>query len=211
MARKQVVDILPPYINGGRVVFSRSVQPAQYESKKAEVELTFIIPEGNDPADTSMLDQAMALAQAKALEAVGLKKVPQVAAPVQKPAQEAPAEPAKVAPVEAEKPPATKEQAAAAMNAREGKPVVVMPAISSGGERVSPEDEEDPDLMSAAETVEITDAVMKHACSERNAAIKAPQKIKAVIAEFVKFPKGCADIPQNQRQAFLDKLKELKG
>lgn len=37
-----------PQITGGRVVFSRTVQPAQYESKRAEVELTFVLAEGED-------------------------------------------------------------------------------------------------------------------------------------------------------------------
>lgn len=39
-------------ITGGRVVFSRTVQPAQYESKRAEVELTFVLAEGEDLAGT---------------------------------------------------------------------------------------------------------------------------------------------------------------
>jgi hypothetical protein len=58
-------------ITGGRVVFSRTVQPAQYESKKSEVELTFVLAEGEKLADT--LDQIGKLVQDKALEMVGLR------------------------------------------------------------------------------------------------------------------------------------------
>ena len=39
-------------ITSGRVVFSRTVQPAQYESKKAEVELSFVLAEGEELKDT---------------------------------------------------------------------------------------------------------------------------------------------------------------
>ena len=34
------------HISSGRVVYLRSVQPAQYETKKAEVELTFAFGRG---------------------------------------------------------------------------------------------------------------------------------------------------------------------
>lgn len=37
-----------PQVTSGRVVYSRTVQPAQYESKRAEVELSFVIEDGED-------------------------------------------------------------------------------------------------------------------------------------------------------------------
>ena len=39
-------------ITSGRVVYSRTVQPAQYESKRAEVELNFVLTEGEELGHT---------------------------------------------------------------------------------------------------------------------------------------------------------------
>jgi len=60
------------HITGGRVVFSRSVQPAQFENKKAEVELTFTLHEGEELGDA--LDEVGRLVEHKALEMVGLNR-----------------------------------------------------------------------------------------------------------------------------------------
>lgn len=68
-----------PTITGGRVAFGRSVQPAQYENKKAEVELTFSIMEG-EPHE-AFLDFVAKEAKAKALEMVGLVAVAPGSAP----------------------------------------------------------------------------------------------------------------------------------
>lgn len=38
-----------PSITGGRVAFSRTVQPAQCESARAEAEFSFVLEEGEDP------------------------------------------------------------------------------------------------------------------------------------------------------------------
>lgn len=62
-------------ITGGKVIFGRTVQPQQFESKRAEVEIMFSVPEGADAsAGLAMLNEAASLAQAKALELVGLKQ-----------------------------------------------------------------------------------------------------------------------------------------
>ena len=58
-------------ITGGRVVYSRTVQPVQFESKKAEVELSFVLAEGEKLGDA--LDEVADLAKAQALGMVGLK------------------------------------------------------------------------------------------------------------------------------------------
>ena len=39
-------------ITSGRVVFARTVQPANFESKRAEVELSFVLAEGEELKDT---------------------------------------------------------------------------------------------------------------------------------------------------------------
>jgi hypothetical protein len=38
-------------ITGGKVGYARTVQPAPYESKKAEVELSFLLEEGENVDD----------------------------------------------------------------------------------------------------------------------------------------------------------------
>ena len=61
-------------ITGGSVTFGRTVQPAQYESKKAEVTMTFVCAEDDTPAMwEEMLNGASAMARDKALELVGVK------------------------------------------------------------------------------------------------------------------------------------------
>ena len=42
-----------------------------------------------------------------------------------------------------------------------------------------------------------------------NAKIKDPAKIKAITAKYVAFPRGCKDIPQEQRKAWIDELEAL--
>lgn len=58
-------------ITGGKISYGRTVQPAQYESKKAEIELTFVLAEGEKLGST--LDHAAEIAKNKVLELVGLK------------------------------------------------------------------------------------------------------------------------------------------
>lgn len=197
---KAKVETPTPQITGGRVVFSRSVQPAQYESKKAEVEIIFAVPEGAEVGD--FLDKAAAMAQRKALEMVGLKTGPKAAAATADTPPATPAAGSKAA-LEAA-------QAEKLGGDKPAKPKVAMPNISSGEERKPPAEEEWG--ASEATTAEpITDATMKDACSKRNQVLKAPKAIKALIATFVEFPKGCADIPQEKRQEFLTKLEALKA
>ena len=59
-------------ITGGRIVYGRTVQPAQYESKKAEVELTFSVEDG--AYDEAALDGIIHTAIEKAHAMVGLAK-----------------------------------------------------------------------------------------------------------------------------------------
>lgn len=58
-----------PTITGGKVVFSRTVQPADYESKKAEIELTFTVGEDEDHLEAAA--SVMVDAQNIVLVAVG--------------------------------------------------------------------------------------------------------------------------------------------
>ncbi len=58
-------------ITGGRVLYSRTVQPAQYETKRAEVEVAFVLAEGEDLGEN--LDEAASIVKKKALQMVGIK------------------------------------------------------------------------------------------------------------------------------------------
>lgn len=56
----------------GRVAYSRTVQPAQYESKRAEVELAFVIEDDEDPAE--VIRSIGAVVRDECLALVGVKR-----------------------------------------------------------------------------------------------------------------------------------------
>lgn len=56
----------------GRVVYSRTVQPAQYESKRAEVELAFVLEDGEDEGEA--VRKIGSIARSECLALVGIKK-----------------------------------------------------------------------------------------------------------------------------------------
>jgi hypothetical protein len=58
-------------VTGGKISFSRTVRPADFESKSSTVELSFVLDDG-DTLETVLSDLGK-VAQAKALELVGLK------------------------------------------------------------------------------------------------------------------------------------------
>lgn len=61
-------------VMGGKVSFSRTVQPADYESKRAECELAFELGDGEAPEDA--LAEVGALVRGECLRLVGLKDRP---------------------------------------------------------------------------------------------------------------------------------------
>lgn len=58
-------------ITSGKVSYARTVQPVQFESKKAEVELSFILAEGEDLDNT--LEDVGNKVRAECLRLVGLR------------------------------------------------------------------------------------------------------------------------------------------
>jgi hypothetical protein len=194
---KAKIDAPTPFVTGGRVLFKRSFQPDAFGNRGAEVELTFAVPEGATGAE-DFLNTVGELALAKALDLTYRKAKATPA--VKETVAEAPAEKPKAAPVRTK---ADLEAEQAAALATE-KPKVKMPSISTGEERVDPNEWEAP----PAEV--ISDQAMKDGCSRRNQVIKNPQAIKGLIAKFVPFPKGCADIPQDKRADFLAQLAALE-
>jgi hypothetical protein len=60
-------------ITSGRVVYRRTIQPVQFESKSAEIELSFSLAEGEELGDA--LVEIMEIAREEVLITLGLKKV----------------------------------------------------------------------------------------------------------------------------------------
>lgn len=215
-------------ITGGKVIFQRSVQPAQYETKKAEVELSFTLSEGESLE--GKLDEVSAIAQAKALELVGLKPATTTVKPTSVPATKPATEPKGKTKADLEV------EQNAKLNGKEVKPVKekktppkppaenimgdveeITANISTGEERKDPaqvsEDDELLGLGGEAADEPVTDEELVSQVAKHNAKIKNPTAIKLLIAEY--FEKGgkvqpaLKLIPANKRRDFLDKLLKL--
>ena len=200
------------HIAGGSVTYGRTVKPADYESKKVEVTLSFGLDEGED-ADVMA---ALVIEKARRLaEDVIAGRKP--ATPVTKTALEN---------INAQK--AT---AAASLNAADKAATKVKPPKASGtkpaekpAEPVTPPAEpakDEWDTETAAEPAKtITDTDLHQACSRKVADLKkvhegaAPGMIRKLIGEYFKdeerVGKQLKDIPQEERQDFLDELEKLK-
>jgi hypothetical protein len=225
-------------ITGGKVTFGRSVQPAQYETKKAEVEITFTLAEGE--ALEGKLDYAAEVAQSKALEMVGLKTAKQAAAIVaaerDRPSGQQTivafneaenAKDAYAAKVAQEKEAKAKEKAEAKKRAdacNTAKPAEPKDGLDIPGfldhtksadpaavdVSENPVNDPDADLLLTHEQP-ITDQDLVAAVTNTNAIVKDPKKIHAIREKFVKLPKGLRDIEQKDRPAFLAELEKLKA
>lgn len=222
-------------IMGGKVTYARTVQPAQYESKKAEVEISFTLSDGEEMGDS--LDRAGNWAMQKCHEMVGITKTVPVTATAEKLAEkvEAIAEGVKAAAetqketkgkgkTQAEKD-AAKAEAAAKMNGKKAAAPLPDPedlpneptqAISSGDERVGPEDNDTSFLDEPSTPArEIKDTELYEAAGKKNKELMpkhagaSPAMIKALVQKFVPLPKQLKDIPQDQRTRFLEQLAAL--
>ena len=61
-----------PQVTSGRVVYSRTVQPANYESERAEVELAFVVEDGADAERAGAIAaEVLGVARSQVLAAVG--------------------------------------------------------------------------------------------------------------------------------------------
>lgn len=217
-------------ITGGTIVFARVIQPAQYESKKAEVTLTFALSEGEQIGD--YLDQVGSMAQNKALEMVGLKPATTSANPKPETAQAGSAE----KPVEPRKPranankaantkkddeiPGTAQTAPPATSANTSAKTDDLPAadpkpnISTGEARVAPGDV-DPDLVAPTT---ISDETLVKFVSTVAAKYKDGSGFDKIRDFRDTFPGSTKvqvrQIPQELRKAFVDfvteKTKDLK-
>lgn len=229
-------------IMGGKVTYARTVQPAQYESKKAEVEISFTLSDGEEMGDS--LDRAGNWAMTKCHEMVGITKpthatektMAAIADGVQA-AKDArhieevtnplglPKETKGKGKTQAEKD-AAKAEAAAKMNGKKATAPLPDPdalpdeptqAISSGDERVSPDDNDTSFLDEPSTPArEIKDTELYEAAGKKNKELMpkhagaSPAMIKALVQKFVPLPKQLKDIPQDQRTKFLEQLAALQ-
>lgn len=189
-------------ITGGSVTYGRTVQPAQYESKKAEVTIHFAVEDGaSDAAIEEVKAKAATMAQQTALELVGMaaEAKPTTGKRTSKPAAEPKPE------VKAE---GNKEAAAAKMNAADA---AKKPNISTGEERKDPA-QADPDGLDDALDLgtaakEISDKDLTDTVSRVNGVIKDPGKIKAVRSKYT--TGAIATIAKDKRAAFVAEIEAL--
>ena len=218
-------------ITGGSVTFGRTVQPAQYESKKSEITLTFALAEDDgDVIAQNMLNLVSKIAQEKALELVGLKVASAPTAKVEalpegkveqpnpafnkivdedRPGSKRGPKPKK--PAEAEKP--TEDPLAAAETAAEAdneaaEAAAHKVAMAKANAEIA---DADSDLLGGAEAAPqpVSDKELMDAVTKKMAEINSGPKIKEVREKFVTSPKGIRDIPQDKRAEFLVELAKL--
>ena len=200
-------------VTGGKFFFSRSIKPADYESKKAECEISFAVYDNEDYLE--MLGLCRRTAMQYVLEAVGLVKQGDKETIAVAAAETAAAKAA--ATVTTEKKRRTRTPDAPAGPTGAPDPAAVADNIHTGEERKDPSDinvTTQGEEWGAAKR-DITDEELGKACGVKNAEFiektKMPgaPKIRELIAEFVKHPGGLKDIPQPERPKFLEKLKAL--
>lgn len=223
-------------ILGGTVSYEDGVKKDpgdQYSnSRKVRVELNFAVPEdpGIDP--DSVLAEVMEKAIALTNEKLGLTKpsraaastvvAPLVAAAKTEGKTKADLEAAAVAKAGGEpaKPTGAKRgpkpKVAAEKPAEDwdtGNPTVVTAPTPATATTEATAEPATSDEWAADPVAEITDKSLNDAVSAKNGVLKDPPKIRALIGSFNPNPKkqfNLRDIPQEQRQTFLDKLEALK-
>lgn len=224
-------------ITGGRVSFTRTVQPAPYESKSATVELSF------DTAET--LDQASTLAVAKALAMVGLRPAwidagaatniildaDTISDADRAKAAFAASNAAPGAGSEDKKPPGPVGDKGKSTGKAARPPKASVPEVN--GAKVTPanpaaiEEEEvvtmdaavatakdpaaiDDDELFSSAVAEITDADLIKEITEHNGKVKNPLKIRELVGRYLDKPGKATDIAQRKRAAFVIELKTIK-
>jgi len=207
-------------ITGGSVTFGRTIQPAQYESKKAEVTVTFAVAEGETrQMAQAMLNGAAEMAQTKALELVGLKPAAKAQADLTS-AQDAKPEPNKALDKIVDedrpgskrgpgRPPKAPEKPAETAPAEDPLAAAEAESANEASEAAQHVDA-DADLLAGAVAPQpISDKEILDAVTKKMAEINNGPAIKAVREKFVQTPKGVRDIPQEKRSEFLIELAKL--
>lgn len=213
-------------IIGGTLIYGRTVQPAQYETKKAECHLQFNVPEGG-AINGEQIEEVAKLAMTKVHEMVGLAKPNKAAVSAAvastAPATSVPATGRTKADIEAE-------MKAAAQPKTPKVPPKTKPAPADAAEitdedatpqiRKNPEDRKEPASNAAAvvddELFEpaakmITEADILAAVTAKQQQINNAVAIRKLIGKYVSPPKRASDIPVESRAQFLKDLEALTG
>lgn len=205
-------------ITGGKVAYLRSVQPAQYETKRCEVEITFTLGEGETLSN--QLDIAAKAAMDKVHEVVGLKAAPAAGTSKVTTTPKNTTPPATDPKADAAANMTAREQKAQAQKAPKTPPASTGAAISTGGERKPSDDGLDFDLDPGkpAEAPALTDKDLTAAVNKKHGELSktlgqaAAPKVRELIAKYAgELPKQLRDIPADKRTEFLAALAELKA
>lgn len=200
-------------VTGGQVVFGITKNLGDYNNRKAEVTLTFLIDEGADAS--AIIREAGQEAMMHVAEMIAGKKA---AAP---PADEPDIGKATVDKTAAAKALNDKEAAFKAVEATKKAVEKKLPAgLSVPDTKTKTDEGEDLGEETFNEDEAILDVTDEQLSAELNRTVgrlnkaghgsKASSIVKALIAEFVEPPKKSHDIPQQQRPQFVQKLKDLK-
>ena len=189
-------------ITGGRIMYGRTVQPAQYESKKAEVEFAFAVEDG--AYDVADLDKIIHAAIEKANGIVGIASSVKVgkatvAADLKADAEKIKAKGKTKADLENEKALELAQKAAS-------KDVVIDVLDLTANEEVKPKPDDLGDILGTTATA-TTDKDLIDAVNNKNKAINNPKAIKAVCLKYTK--QAIKDIPAEKREEFLKELSAL--
>lgn len=191
-------------VTGGTVSVEDGVKASEdyAPARKVRVDLNFAVPEGGSAAP--VLDAVSILANEKVdqlLRRIVMRVQPgQVALPGEE-AQTPPKTRAKKADAPKEAAPPADDAAA-----------IVDDDLTSSAAPADPSAVVDDDLTSSAPVVSISDADLNAAVQKKNGELKQPPLIRALIGSFSPDPTKAfqlAQIPQAQRQDFLDKLAAL--
>jgi len=211
-------------ITSGKVLYGRTVQPAQYESKRVDVEIAFVVGEGEDYQ--GMLAIAANAAYGKCHEMLGIK-TPALAAPAADTRNDArPKESISGGAVVVETAGPTDAKAKGAGKTRKAPPAADPAAVDVVGEAPAAAASSAPATATApaaqagsdpaavedwsAAPAEVTDEALMQAITKKNADIKNPAAIRALIGKYVAPPKQAREIEQAKRSAFLAELDALK-
>ena len=191
-------------ITNGVIKYSETRKITEFEPKRAEVELAFNIAEGQDPDECIEIVTVMVHNHVQKI--LGSKS--EVAAP--KPAKETKS-PGKPPKMPAADKPAAKPAADASAVVDEPTPAAKTEAPKADAAAVG--DDDLGDLMGGAEPAkEITDKELNDATQKCQAAVKNAPAIRKLLTDLgIKSPPGrIIDLPQENRQKYLDGLKEIK-
>lgn len=207
-------------ITSGKVLYGRTVQPAQYESKRVDVEIAFVVGEGEDYQ--AMLANAANAAYGKCHEMLGLKMAALIGQ-TDCGKTELPAKPGVI--VETAGPEAASEKTGgkrgrkapvavdpAAVDVVSDPPTKAAPSAPAPATAPAAQAGSDPAAVDdwSAAPAEVTDEELMKKITSKNAEIKNPAAIRALIGKYVAPPKQAREIEQAKRQAFLTELDALK-